>query len=184
MASQPTSTSIDRISTYLHPLAALHAPSVIAEAAGLLDAWLGVLDERGIDRRAEGPGWLAQAAAETVTAQYGRPATNRSSGELVELQHALTGAFRDEGLTIAHSVVRMGIAIEPVDGGPRWGIAGHTGLAVALYADSGWELMVNQMRTRSFTIYAPATADGAREVAALVAGIARGDVKDPFRARR
>jgi hypothetical protein len=183
MASQPTSTSIDRVSAYLEPLAALHTPTTIAEAAGLLDAWLDVLDQRGIDQRAEAAGWLAQAAAETITAPYGRPATDRSSGELVELQHALSNALREECLTIAHSVVRMGIAIEPVDGGPRWGMAGHTGLAVALYADSGWELMVNQMCTRSFTIYAPATVDGAREVAALVAGIARGDLKDPFRAR-
>ncbi|MCX5286238.1 hypothetical protein [Streptomyces sp. NBC_00198] len=52
---------------------------------------------------------------------------------------------------------------------------------MALYTDSGWELMVNAPQTRAFTIHAPATEAGALEVARIVRDILTGDTPDPFR---
>ncbi|MFE4663818.1 hypothetical protein ACWCQZ_46895 [Streptomyces sp. NPDC002285] len=57
------------------------------------------------------------------------------------------------------------------------------GLAVVLYTDSAWELMLNSTRTTSHTIHAPVTEAGAAEVAQLVHGVLSGDVTDPFRRR-
>jgi len=181
----PTEQSIDKISAVYSGYRALYAPSVIADAARLLDALYETAAEHGHPRqdplgRLSG---LITAAAEATAGKYGRPAAERTPTEIVALQAELGLAFLDEGLTPAVSQVHMGVAAEPLADGPSWGPHGRAGLAVALYADSGWELMVNQPRTRVFTLHAPATPDGAREVAAIVHGILAGDVEDPFRKR-
>ncbi|MFI2215147.1 hypothetical protein [Streptomyces sp. NPDC020141] len=175
--------STARIRRHYDGLAALHAPSVIAEAATLLDAYVATAVQHGVDpKRADEDGYLTASAAETIARKYGTPRPERSATETHRLQSALRTAFADEGLEVVPTQVRMGIAVEPVPGGPTWGI--HGGLAVALYTDSGWQLMVNTARTTVHTIYAPATDAGAAEVAQLVHGILRGDIADPFRRNR
>lgn len=182
MEAPPTEHSTNEITTWYAGLRALYAPSVIAEAAHLLDALHETADTYGHPRDSHHLGGLATAAAEATAGKYGRPAATRSLPEITTLHAELGLAFLDEGLTQAVSHVRMGTAVEPLPGGLTWGLGGRTGLAVALYSDSGWELLVNQPRTRVFTIHAPATREGAREVAAIVHGILRGDLPDPFRA--
>lgn len=181
MEAPPTKHSTDKITAWYAGLRSLHAPSVIAEAARLLDALHETADTYGHPRNSYHLGGLTTAAAEATAGKHGSPPATRSLPEITTLHAALGSAFLDEGLTQAVSRVRMGTAVEPLTGGLTWGLDGRTGLAVALYSNSGWELMVNQPRTRVFTIHAPATPDGAREVAAIVHGILRGDLPDPFR---
>ncbi|MCI3277629.1 hypothetical protein [Streptomyces cylindrosporus] len=183
MEAPPTEDSINKITTAYGGLRALYTPSVVAEAAHLLDALYETAAGHGHPRedRLGRLGGLITAAAEATSGKYGRPAAERTPTEIVALQAELGLAFLDEGLTPAASQVHMCVAVEPLPGGPRWGWDGHVGLAVALYADSGWELMVNQARTRVFTIHAPGTPEGAREVAAIVHSILAGDLEDPFR---
>lgn len=179
----PTADSPARIRRIYDGHAGLYAPSVVTEAAALLDAYLTTAEQHGLDSKAaDGEGWLALAAAEAVSQKYRRPKTERTSAELNKLSTALTKALTAEGLEVVPTPVRMGVGVSPVPGGPIWGMAG--GLAVALYADSGWELMVNSSRTTSHSICAPVTEAGAAEVAQLVHGVLRGDVPDPFRRNR
>ncbi|WP_019059975.1 hypothetical protein [Streptomyces prunicolor] len=185
MQAPPTEHSTNKITTWYAGLRALYVPSVIAEAAHLLDALHETAAAHGHPRedRLGRLGGLITAAAEATADKYRRPTTNRQLDEINELHRALTQAFTEAGLTITGSHVRMGVAVEPLEGGPRWGWDNAAGLAVALYADSGWELMVNNPRTRVFTIHAPDTPDGAREVAAIVHSIAAGDLPNPFRSQ-
>lgn len=179
----PTTDSPAKVRRVYDRHTGLYAPSVVAEAAALLDAYLATAEQHGLDRKeADEEGWLALSAAEAVARKYGRPKTERTSAELSQLVRELNTALTAEGLEVVPTQVRMGTGIAPVPGGPTWGMNG--GLAVALYADSGWELMVNATRTTAHTIHAPATADGAREVAELVHGVLRGDLVDPFRRNR
>ncbi|WP_030965622.1 hypothetical protein [Streptomyces sp. NRRL S-378] len=179
----PTIDSPTRIQRIYDGHAGLYAPSVVTEAAALLDAYLATADQHGLDQKvADSDGWLALAAAEAVARKYGRPATERTSAELYQLLNHLRAALAAEGLEAVATPVRMGVGIAPVPGGPTWGTVG--GLAVALYTDSSWELMTNSVRTTSHTIHAPATKAGAAEVAQLVHGVLRGDVADPFSRNR
>ncbi|OUD03003.1 hypothetical protein [Streptomyces swartbergensis] len=179
----PTTDSPARVRRIYDGHAGLYAPSVVTEAAALLDAYLATAEEHGLDRKAaDDEGWLALAAAEAVARKYGRPATERTSTELHQLVRELTAALTAEGLEVVPTPVRMGVGVAPLPGGPTWGMNG--GLAVALYTDSAWELMVNATRTTSYTIHAPATAAGAAEVAQMVHGVLRGDIPDPFRRNR
>ncbi|MEV5774252.1 hypothetical protein AB0L49_23830 [Streptomyces antimycoticus] len=179
----PTTDSPARVRRIYDGHAGLYAPSVIAEAAALLDAYLVTAGQHGLDRAAaDGEGWLALAAAEAVARRYRRPETDRTPAELNKLSTALTTALTAEGLEVVPTPVRMGVGIAPVPGGPTWGTAG--GLAVALYSDSGWELMLNATRTTSHSICAPVNEAGAAEVAGLVHGVLTGDVVDPFRRNR
>ncbi|MEW2301956.1 hypothetical protein AB0958_18615 [Streptomyces sp. NPDC006655] len=179
----PSDASQARVRRIYDGYAGLYAPSVVAEAAALLDGYLATAEQHGLDQKAaDDGGWLALAAAEAVARRYGRPQDERTSAELNQLGRALTAALTAEGLEVVPTPVRMGVGVAPVPGGPRWGTDG--GLAVALYADSGWELMVNALRTTSYTIHAPATVAGASEVAQLVHAVLRGDAADPFRRAR
>ncbi len=183
MEAPPTESSIDKISAVYNGYRALHAPSVIAEAARLLDALYETASQHGHPRedRLGRLSGLITAAADATAGKYGRPATERSHTDTVSLQAELGLALLDEGLTPDVSRIPMATAVEPLPEGPSWGPDGRTGLAIALSPDSGWELLANLTRSRVFAIHAPATADGAREVAKMVAGIARGDLEDPFR---
>ncbi|MFC8676708.1 hypothetical protein ACFUEN_28985 [Streptomyces griseorubiginosus] len=182
MEAPPTEDSINKITTHYSGLRALYAPSVIKEAAQLLDAFHKTAHDHGHTRDSLHLGALIPAAADATAGKYGRPSAERTHTEVVALHAALAEALRAEGLTIAASRIPFGVAVEPLPGGPRWGWDGITGLAVALYPDGGWDLMVNTPRTRVFTIHAPSTPDGAREVAAIVHSLLRGDLADPFRA--
>ncbi|SBT93985.1 hypothetical protein GA0115233_107619 [Streptomyces sp. DI166] len=178
--STPTTDSPARIRRIYDGHAGLYAPSVVDEAAALLDAYLATAEQHGLDRKAaDDEGWLALAAAEAVARKYRRPESERTSAELAELSAALRAALTAEGLEVVPTPVRMGVGVAPLPGGPTWGTAG--GLAVALYSDSGWELMLNATRTTAHSICAPVTEAGAAEVARLVHGVLRGDIRDPFR---
>jgi len=179
----PSTDSHARIRRIYDGHAGLYAPSVVDEAAALLDAYLATAEQHGLDRKAaDDEGWLALAASEAVSGKYGRPATERTAAELNKLSTALSNALTAEDLEVVPTPVRMGVGVAPVPGGPTWGMAG--GLAVALYSDSGWQLMLNAARTPSHSICAPVTEAGAVEVARLVHGVLRGDVADPFRRNR
>ncbi|MCX5239794.1 hypothetical protein OG824_31795 [Streptomyces prunicolor] len=180
MEAPPSTQSIDKVSALYNGRRALYAPSVIAEAARLLDALFETAERHGHTRTSDHIGELATAAADATASKHRGPKEHRQAAEIHELHRELTQAFTEEGLTTTRCHVRLGVAVEPLSDGPRW--VGRTGLAVALYTNSGWELMVNTSRTRVFTIYAPATAEGAREVAAIVHSILRGTLPDPFRA--
>ncbi|MFJ8798504.1 hypothetical protein [Streptomyces sp. NPDC102487] len=174
-------TSEDRIRAAYEGHAALYAPSVVTAAAQLLDDLLDAASKHGHDSDVDGLSWLTVAAAEATSRKYGRPRTERTSTEVYTLHAALSAALDEQGLTREGAWVRMGVAVKPRDDGPSWGLGGTTGLAVALYTDSGWELMVNAPQTRAFTIHAPATEAGAAEVARIVRDILTGDRRDPFR---
>ncbi|MFF8414699.1 hypothetical protein [Streptomyces omiyaensis] len=179
--STPTTDSPARIRRIYDRHAGLYADSLIAEATALLDAYLATAAQHGYGEKADEDGWLARSAAETVV-QAHRQRGERSSTETYKLIGALRAAFETEGLEVVSTPVRMGIGVAPLPGGPTWGTAG--GLAVALYVDSGWELMLNATRTTSHSIHAPVTEAGAAEVAQLVRGVLRGDLPDPFRRNR
>ncbi|MET9484775.1 hypothetical protein [Streptomyces sp. NPDC006638] len=179
----PTADSPTRVRRIYDRNAGLYAPSVVAEAASLLDAYLATAEQHGLDRKAaDEDGWLALSASETVSRKYSRPETERTSAELSTLVRELNAALTAEGLEVVPTQIRMGTGVAPLPGGPTWGMNG--GLAISLYSDSGWQLMANVARTTVHTIYAPATAAGAREVAQLVHAVLRGDATDPFRRNR
>ncbi|MFD5342322.1 hypothetical protein ACFWJY_00750 [Streptomyces anulatus] len=181
--STTTTDSPTRIRHIYDGNAGLYADSLVTEAAALLDAYLAAAEQHGLDRNAvDGDGWLAQGAAETIARKYSRPAAERTSAELSQLVRDLNAALTAEGLEVVPTQIRMGTGVAPLPGGPTWGMNG--GLTVALYSDSGWRLMVNAPRTTVHTINAPDSADGIREVAQLVHGVLRGDIRDPFRLNR
>lgn len=183
MMTTPTTDSPARVRRIYDGHAGLYAPSLVTEAAALLDAYLATAEQHGLDRKAaDEDGWLALSAAEAISRKYGRPKTERTSTELSQLVRELNTALTAEGLEVVPTQIRMGTGVAPVPGGPIWGMNG--GLVVALYSDSGWHLMANASGTTVHTIYAPVTADGTREVAELVHGVLRGDITDPFRRNR
>jgi len=176
----PRPASVERIRKIYDSYTGLYAPSVIEEAAQLLDELLAVAHRHGhTDPRSDAAGWLAQAAAEAVSTKYRRPDEDRTAAELAQAWDDLTAAFTTRGLTTVPSRGPRGVAVAPIPPGPAWGYG--TGLAVALYADSGWDLMVNQPSSRVYAIHAPVTAAGAAEVAELVHGVLTGRIPDPFR---
>ncbi|MEU3978101.1 hypothetical protein [Streptomyces bacillaris] len=188
--STPTTDSAARIRRIYDRYAGLYADSLVTAAAALLDAYLATAEQHGLEgKAADEEGWLAQAAADAVSKQHGRPKTERTASELNELLAHLRTALAAEGLTVVSTPVRMGVAVEPLPGGPVWGTGpggwnDPGGLAVALYSDSGWQLSTNSTRSTVHSIYAPVTEAGAAEVAQLVHGVLRGDVADPFRRNR
>lgn len=187
--TSPTADSPTRIRRIYDGYAGLYAPSVVAEAAALLDAYLATAEQHGLDRKAaDDEGWLALSAAEAIARKHRRPETERTFSDLTRLSDALRTTLIAEGLEVALTPVPMGIGVHPLPAGPTWGTdaTGDTpsGLAVALYSDSGWELMMNTSRTSSYSIHAPVTEAGAVEVAQLVHAVLRGDAPDPFRRNR
>lgn len=173
-------TPADRIRRIYAGYTGLYAPSVIEEAAQFLDDLLAVAARHGhTDPRSDAAGWLVQAAAEATSVKYRRPPKERTAAEIGELRAALTTALKERGVPLALSRGPNGVVVAPIPPGPAWGYG--TGLVVTLYADSGWDLLVNQPRSRVHAIYAPATAAGATEVADLVHGVLTGSIPDPFR---
>ncbi|MEU6932827.1 hypothetical protein AB0A05_27135 [Streptomyces sp. NPDC046374] len=175
-------TAVERVHALFGRYRGLYAPSVISEAAGLLDELLDTLERHGHSRTGEASGMLVQAAADAVAEKYRRGRPDLTPGERSQLEGSLRDAFLGEGLVLAPSQVRLGVAVEPLKDGRTWGVSG-TGLAVALYTDSGWELMVNQLHTTVHTIHAPLTGSGAREVAVIVHQLLKGQLPNPFAQR-
>ncbi|MEV0236891.1 hypothetical protein [Nonomuraea sp. NPDC050786] len=160
---------------------ALYAPSVIAEAARLLDDLADTAARHGHDR-SEALGGLARYAADATSSRYSRPQQERDLAELSELKQALTKALADLGLPLAVPI-RSGVAVGPLPDRRGWGWDGQTGLAVGIYLDSNWDLTINQPHSEAVSIYALATPQGAREVAELVHAVMHGEIPDPFRDR-
>ncbi|MFI0454534.1 hypothetical protein [Actinomadura sp. 6N118] len=181
--TKTVTTSEQQISRHLARHRALYAPSVVAEAAAFLDDLLAVADRHGVDPTAEAAGWLVTAAAESISPRYGRPPVERTVAQVRELTAALDAECDRIGLTRALPAGGRDattVAVAPAPGGPTWGIS-PTGLAVRIYTDAGWDLTINQARTPAISIYAPATPDGAREVARMLDRILHGRAPDPFR---
>lgn len=160
---------------------ALYSPSAVAEAAQLLTDLAAVMDQHGVPPSSSARGWLVTAAAESVGSRHGRPARTRTPREVAALADGLAAECQRLGL-VGAAMGGMGFAAEPVPGGPVWGW-GRCGLAVRVYADAGWELVVNQERSPAVGVYAPASPAGAREVAGMLADIMHGRAPDPFTRR-
>lgn len=180
LRAEPTAQAYEAVSSYYSRLRTLYAPSVVREAARMLDDLLDVAVRHGHDRASSDLSWLTTAAAEATSGTYRRPAVERSGAEVTAMLQVLTRALAAEGLTVTNARRRNSVAVDPVPGGPTWG-AGGRGLAVALYADATWDLGANLISTRSVSIHAPVTEDGAREVAVIVNSVLRGYISDPFR---
>lgn len=174
-------SSADRVRKVFAGYTGLYAPSVIAEAAQLLDALLDTAEQHGYGRQDEAAGWLVTAAAEAVSSKCRSTSGKRSYDEVNALTSTLTRELTARGLTLAPSAGRGAVAVEPVAGGPSWGLSGRAGLAVSLYTDGGWDITVNQLQSRVHAVHAPVTAEGAKEVADIVHGILHGMIADPFR---
>jgi hypothetical protein len=176
-----TQSSHDEIARIYAGHSGLYAPSAVEDAARLLDDLVATAQKHG-HKAEDAAGWLALSAAEATSTKHRRQArAERTPAELTKLLRALSEAFTETGLTVVPSQGgRSCVAVAPVPGGPTWGI-NETGLRVSLYTDGGWDLTVNQPQARVCAIYAPATQAGAREVAALVAAVLRGETSDPFR---
>ncbi|MFJ5121862.1 hypothetical protein [Kitasatospora sp. NPDC088548] len=183
MSTVPSPASTGAVARAYERLTGLYGPSVHREAAALLDDLYEAAAKHGHERTSADLGWLVTAATEATSNKYRHRGPDRSLAELQQLTKALTAAFTDVGLTLAPSAGRTGAAVEPLPGGPVWGWDGRTGLAVGIYLNGGWDVMVNQPQSRVFSMYAPATEAGAREVAEIVRGILSGDRPDPFRGR-
>ncbi|MFI9040896.1 hypothetical protein [Streptomyces sp. NPDC053726] len=115
--------SLDRVRKVYAGHVGLYAPSVVTEAAALLDT----AAKYGHDRQAEGLGWLVTVAAEATSTKYGCPAVERTITEPAELSRALNTALTSESLTTAPARGRSNTAVEPVSGGPTWGLDGRIG---------------------------------------------------------
>jgi hypothetical protein len=177
-------SSAEQISDHYAELRGVYGTTVQADAAALLDALLDTAERQGYPRDDDGLGWLVPAAASTAAAAYGRPAVDRTTGELAELRAELRAAFTEQGLTVttARDWLAVAVDVEDMPGCPPW--ARPDGIAVALWSNTCWEIQPNVSRAmRSVTLVAPATADGARDVAQVVHAIATGARPDPFRDR-
>ncbi|MFF4607765.1 hypothetical protein ACFY12_34130 [Streptomyces sp. NPDC001339] len=180
-----SNASRDRIQKIYDSHRGLYAPSLVTEAAAFLDDLLDTAEKHGHDRtdQSQGLSWLVMAAAEATSSKYRSHRNKRTYEEVNQLTRALSTELTKLGLTITGA--RNGVGAEPVAGGPTWGLDGRTGLAVSIYTDGGWDLTVNQQVGAGsvHSIYAPHTAEGAKEVAAIVHGILHGEIADPFRRR-
>ncbi|WP_329492465.1 hypothetical protein OG618_37460 (plasmid) [Kitasatospora sp. NBC_01246] len=183
MSTTPSPESTAAVARAYERLAGLFGPTVHAEAAALLDDLYEAAARHGHERASADLGSLITAATEATCTRYRHRGPDRSLAELQQLTKVLAAAFTEAGLTLAPSAGRTGAAVEPLPGGPAWGWDGRTGLAVGIYLNGGWDVMVNQRESRVFSLYAPATEAGAREVAVIVHGILSGDRPDPFRSR-
>ncbi|MFJ6540535.1 hypothetical protein ACIQMP_07805 [Streptomyces sp. NPDC091385] len=180
-ATTPSEASVEKIRAVYDGHAAFYAPSVVTDAALFLDALLATAADHGHEADADGLGGLTMAAADAASRKHGLPRPERTAPEAYALHAALREALVAEGLVLSsYCPIRMGVGVDPLPGGPSWGMD-QVGLAVALFVNSGWDLLANTARTRAFSIYAPATPGGAAEVAGIVHGILRGDLADPFR---
>ena len=180
-----TTAARDRIQQIYDGHRGLYAPSLVDEAAALLDDLLDTAEKHGHDRtdQSQGLSWLVLAAAEATSGKYRRSAIQQTYEQVNELIRALSAELTELGLSVTGAY--NGVGAEPVAGGPSWGLDGRTGLAVSIHTDGGWDLTVNQTRRPGtvHSIYAPNTVEGAKEVAAIVHGILHGDIADPFRRR-
>ncbi|MFB9476851.1 hypothetical protein ACFFR3_45805 [Nonomuraea salmonea] len=181
-AAAPSEFALESVRRACNACTGLHGTTVVLEAARLLDDLAATAERHGHDLDIAIAG-LASYAADTVTSRYDRPKPERSVDEVNALLRHLADAFTDAGLTTTACEVRAGVAVAPIPGVRAWGPDRTTGLAVSIFLDSGWELTVNRPGAPLTSIYAPATREGARDVATIVRDVLHGVIPDPFRPR-
>ncbi|MFJ4342933.1 hypothetical protein [Streptomyces sp. NPDC088915] len=157
----------------------IYTPSVLAEAAELLGKLYTAGQEHHIDRE----DWAAVTSLpvgvlEVLAARY-CSRVELTGAERHAVRDTLIGELSARGLT-----VRPGqrVAVEPLPGGPRFGHRGQALVSLAL-TSGGWDIRVDEIAGAGpHPIAAPATEDGAREVAELVHKILSGAAPNPFAA--
>ncbi|MFE9406891.1 hypothetical protein ACFYNY_34850 [Streptomyces sp. NPDC006530] len=156
----------------------IYTPSVLAEAAELLAKLYTAGQEHHIDRE----DWAAVTSLPTgvldaLTARYcSHVALTHSEYDAV--RNSLIGELGARQLTVERG---QRITVAPLPGGPSWGDAGRSGLSLGLTV-GGWDISIDELASSPHTIAAPATEDGAREVAELVHKILSGEAPNPFAA--
>lgn len=170
---QKTPTTLDNIKKASARLNTLYAPSVLAEAAALLDDMWTAGQRHGVTP-SDWDADLADASLGVISQRYSRsPKPQRTVAEVNALHRALINALAELDLTTRDG--RAVLVDRP----------GGTTLAVAIWADGGWDLSPYTAGGYApvMPIAAPATEAGAGEVAAIVGDVIAGRRPDPFRGR-
>ncbi|MFH9439281.1 hypothetical protein [Streptomyces rochei] len=158
----------------------LYAPSVLAEAAELL----GKLYTAGQEHHIEREDWAAvtslpMGVLDALAARY-CSRIELTGTERHASRDALISELSGRGLTVQPA---QRVVVEPLAGGPRFGYRGQAPVSLAL-TSGGWDIRVDEAANAHgpHPIAAPATEDGAREVAELVHKILSGEAPNPFAA--
>nr|WP_024127974.1 hypothetical protein [Streptomyces sp. 14R-10]AHF46248.1 hypothetical protein pZL1.83c [Streptomyces sp. 14R-10] len=159
---------------------AIYTPSVLAEAAELLGKFYAAGQEHHIDRE----DWAAVTSLplgvlEALAARYCSH-VELTGSEWHTVRDTVISELSAKGLTVQPG---QRVVVDPLPGGPRFGYRGQAPVSLALTRD-GWEIRVDEAARAdgSRPIVAPATEDGAREVADLVHRILSGETPNPFAA--
>ncbi|MYS36345.1 hypothetical protein K388_07127 [Streptomyces sp. KhCrAH-43] len=156
----------------------IYTPSVLAEAAELLGKLYSAGQEHHIDRE----DWAAvtslpMGVLDALAARYCSRVT-LTHVEYNTVRDRLIGELDARNLTAER---RQRVTVAPLPGGPSWGSSGRSGLSLGLTV-GGWDISVDEIASRPHSIAAPATEDGARDVAELVRKILSGEAPNPFAA--
>lgn len=156
----------------------LYVPSVLAEAADLLAKMYEAGQHHGITPE----DWAAVTSLPTgvVDALAARYCSHvkLTSTELHTARDTLIGELGTKGLTVRPG---LRIAVDPPAGGPRFGYQGREAPLSLALTSGGWDIRVDEPASdRPHPIAAPATDEGAREVAELVRKILCGEAPNPF----
>jgi hypothetical protein len=151
----------------------------LAEAAELLGKLYAAGQEHHIDRE----DWAAVTSLPlgVLDALAARYCSNveLTGTERHAARDALISELSAKGLTVEPG---QRIAVEPLPDGPRFGYRGQAPVSLAL-TSGGWDIRVDEVASADpRPIAAPATEDGAREVAELVRKILSGEAPNPFAA--
>ncbi|MGA5643269.1 hypothetical protein ACPCTN_31585 [Streptomyces cinereoruber] len=158
----------------------LYTPSVLAEAAELLGKLYTAGQEHHIDRE----DWAAVTSLpvgvlDVLAARY-CSRVQLTGTEWHAVRDTLISELGAKGLTIQPG---QRVTVEPLPDGPRFGYRGQAPVSLAL-TSGGWDIRVDEVANADGPrpIAAPATEDGAREVAELVRKILTGEAPNPFAA--
>jgi hypothetical protein len=159
---------------------ALYAPSVLAEAAELLGKLYAAGQEHHIDRE----DWAAVTSLplgvlDALAARY-CSRVELTGTERHAVRDALISELNAKGLTVQPG---QRIAVEPLPDGPRFGSRGQEAPVSLALTSGGWDIRVDEVASAGpRPVAAPASEDGAREVAELVRKILSGEAPNPFAA--
>jgi hypothetical protein len=156
----------------------LFVPSVLAEAVELLSKLYVAGQEHNIvPDDWNGVTSLPLGVLDVLAVRY-RSRVELGSIERHAVRDTLIGELGALGMTV-HPGVR--VAVEPPADGPHFGYRGHEAPVSLALASEGWDIRVDEVASASpLQIAAPATEDGAREVARLACKILSGEAPNPF----